>query len=74
MQRKLTITVADDVYRGLHYKVGRGGISRFIEDLVRPHVVTDDELEAEYRAAAEDEEAEREAHEWIEMHVDEALD
>ncbi len=74
MQRKLTITVADDVYRGLHHKVGRGEISRFIEDLVRPHVVTDDALEAEYREAAQDEDAEREAREWIEAYVDEALD
>jgi predicted CopG family antitoxin len=74
MQRKLTITVADDVYRGLYHKVGRGEISRFIEDLVRPHVVTDDALEAEYREAAQDEDAEREAHEWIEAHIDEALD
>jgi predicted CopG family antitoxin len=35
MQRKLTITVADEVYRGLHEKIGRGHISEFIEDLVR---------------------------------------
>jgi hypothetical protein len=35
MQRKLTITIADDVYRGLHQQIGRGEISRFIENLVR---------------------------------------
>ncbi len=74
MQRKLTITIADDVYRGLHQQIGRGEISRFIENLVRPYVVTTDALEAEYRAAAEDEAAEREAMEWIEAQVDEALD
>lgn len=74
MHRKLTITIADDVYRGLYYKVGRGEISRFIENLVRPHVVGDDQLEAEYREAALDVEAEREAHEWIEANLDEALD
>jgi predicted CopG family antitoxin len=74
MHRKLTITIADDVYRGLHHKVGRGEISRFIENLVRPHVVTDSELEAAYREAAQDAEAEREALEWIEAGVDEALD
>ena len=74
MHRKLTITIADDVYRGLHHKVGRGQISRFIENLVRPHVVTDSELEAAYREAAQDAEAEREALEWIEAGVDEALD
>lgn len=66
MHRKLTITLTDDVYQGLHRHVGRGQISRFIEDLVRPHVVDDEELEAGYRAMAADEEHEREALEWIE--------
>ena len=74
MQRKLTITIADEVYRGLHQQIGRGEISRFIEGLVRPYVVTTDDLEAEYRAAAQDATAEQEALEWIEAHVDEALD
>jgi len=74
VQRKLTITVADDVYRGLHQHVGRGEISRFIENLVRPYVVTDSELEAEYREAARDAEAEQDALDWIEANVDEALD
>ena len=74
MHRKLTITVADDVYRGLHQKVGRGEISRFIEGLVRPHVVTDADLEAGYREMAADTEREREAWEWIEANVDEALE
>jgi hypothetical protein len=70
VQRKLTITVSDDVYRGLHQRVGRGAIRRFIEDLVRPHVV-DDELEALYREAAQDEAAERKAMEWIEADLGE---
>jgi predicted CopG family antitoxin len=74
MQRKLTITIADDVYRGLHQQIGRGEISRFIEGLVRPHVVTTDDLEAEYRAAAQDATAEEEAFAWIEANVDETLD
>ena len=74
MQRKLTITIADEVYRGLHQHIGRGEISRFIEGLVRPYVVETDALEAEYLAAAKDEEAERQALEWIEAAVDEGLD
>ena len=74
MQRKLTITIADDVHQGLHQKVGRGEISRFIEILVRPHVTTDTSLEDEYRSAARDTELEREAIAWIEANVDEALD
>jgi hypothetical protein len=74
MQRKLTITIADEVYRGLHHRVGRGEISRFIESLVRPHVVDDGALEAQYREAALDQQAEREALDWIEANLDEALD
>ena len=74
MPRKLTITVADDVYQGLHEKIGRGGISRYIENLVRPHVVDGADLEAGYRAMAADVEREREALEWIEFSPDECLE
>jgi predicted CopG family antitoxin len=66
MHRKLTITIDDEVYKGLHQRVGRGHISQFIEGLVRPHVLESAGLEAEYREAANDEVAEAEALEWIE--------
>ena len=74
MHRKLTITLAEEVYRGLHQQIGRGQISSFIEDLVRPHVVDDEELEAAYREMAADEARERDALEWIEAAPDEALE
>lgn len=35
MTKKLTITVSDEVYKGLHRRVGRRRISRFINDLAR---------------------------------------
>ena len=63
MQRKLTITVTDQVYRGLHSVVGRGRISQFIESLVRPHVVRED-LVAAYQAMAAEEERESDALLW----------
>mgnify|MGYP001128112238 CR=1 FL=1 len=66
MHRKLTLTVADDVYRGLHKVVGRRRISRFVEDLVRPHV-TGRELDPAYRAMAADEAREAQALEWAEV-------
>lgn len=74
MQRKLTITIADDVYRGLHERIGRGEISRYIERLVRPHVVDESGLEAAYREMADDQEREREAREWIELAPGEGLE
>jgi hypothetical protein len=39
MRRKLTITIDPIVYEGLHNVIGARRISRFIEDLVRPHVL-----------------------------------
>jgi predicted CopG family antitoxin len=68
MQKKLTITVDEQVYAGLHRVVGRHKISRFIETLVRPHVIQKDLWEA-YREMAADEAREAEAHEWAEATV-----
>lgn len=65
MHKKLTITLSAEVYEGLHKTIGRGNISQFIESLVRPHVL-DPDLEAGYKAMAEDEEHEQEAMEWVE--------
>jgi len=65
MTRKLTITVSEDVYVGLHRTVGRRRISQFIEKLARPHVVPVD-FDAAYRQMAADEEREREALAWSE--------
>jgi hypothetical protein len=65
MQKKLTITLDAKVYAGLHKVVGRRRISRFIEELVRPHVLAHD-LEAAYQQMAQDEAREAEALEWAE--------
>lgn len=35
MTKKLTITVSDEVYKGLHRRIGRRRISRFINELAR---------------------------------------
>lgn len=65
MNRKLTITVSEAVDEGLHRIIGRGRISRFIEKLVRPHVVPQD-IEASYQEMAGDRAREQEALEWSE--------
>ena len=64
MQRKVTIAIDETVYEGLTRIVGRGRSSRFIEDLVRPHVLGS-RLEASYRERAGDAARERDATEWI---------
>jgi predicted CopG family antitoxin len=68
MQRKLTITVSEDVYQGLYRVVGRRRISSFLDQLARPHVVPAD-LNAAYQEMAADEAREREALEWSEALV-----
>ena len=72
-QKKLTITIDETVYSGLHSVIGRGRISRFIEELVRPHVVAEP-MEAEYAQMARDEEREGEALEWAESTVGDVAD
>jgi predicted CopG family antitoxin len=73
MQKKLTITVDEEVYEGLHKVIGRRRISQFIEDLVRPHVIGAD-LEAGYQAMAADEAREAEALEWVEATIGDVAD
>ena len=73
MQKKLTITVDEQVYEGLYAVIGRRRISHFIEDLVRPYVLYQG-LEAAYEQMAQDEEREAEALEWAEATVGDVSD
>jgi predicted CopG family antitoxin len=73
MQKKLTITMNEQVYEGLHRVIGRRNISQFIESLVRPHVLGKD-LEAAYQQMAQDESRESEALEWVEGTVGDVSD
>ncbi|MBC8178104.1 MAG: addiction module antitoxin [Desulfobacteraceae bacterium] len=65
MQKKLTVTIDEEVYEGLRKVIGPRKISRFIEDLVRPHVIKT-ELYAAYEEMAADKVRESEALEWAE--------
>ncbi len=65
MQKKLTLTIDEEVYDGLRRVVGPGKISHFVEDLVRPHVLKQDLYDG-YRAMAKDCVRESQALEWAE--------
>lgn len=73
MQKRMTISIDEVVYNGLVAVVGRRKISRFLEDLARPHVVPDD-LEAGYQAMAADTAREQEAQEWCDALIKDAAD
>lgn len=66
MQKKLTITVSEEVYAGLYQHVGPRRISKFIEELLRPHVLEQDLLAA-YEEMAEDRVRESAALAWSEQ-------
>lgn len=73
MTRKLTISIDDRVYDGLHAIVGKGSIGKFLEDLARPFVVTDS-LSAAYAEMTADRDREAEADEWCEALLGDGLD
>ena len=73
MQKKLTITIDEQVYEGLYRVIGPGRISQFIEKLVRPHVLPH-ELENAYAKMAQDNEREAEALNWSEALISDTND
>lgn len=73
MPKKLTITVDAEVYDGLHSVISRRRISRFLNDLARPHVVGHDPSLG-YAAMAADETREAEAEAWAEALLNDVAD
>ncbi len=73
MRKKLTITVDEKIYAGLHRVVGRRKISEFIESVVGPRVLQQD-LAAAYREMASDGAREAEAKDWAEATVADVAD
>jgi hypothetical protein len=71
--KKLTVTVSDDVYEGLHRRIGARRISGFIDRLARPYV-DDAAAEALYHEAANDPDRIEALADWDELPADEALD
>jgi hypothetical protein len=63
MHKRMTITLDEAVYDGLNRTIGKGRMSQFIEDLLRPHVI-DTALDDGYRAMAADVARETQAQEW----------
>lgn len=63
MHKKMTISLDEAVYEGLYRTIGKRRMSKFIETLLRPHVM-DTALDDGYRAMAADKVRETEAMEW----------
>ena len=68
MKKKMTISIDENVYKGLMSVIGRRKVSKFLEDLARPHVINSS-LAAGYQAMSADSERESEASAWCEALV-----
>jgi predicted CopG family antitoxin len=73
MQKRMTISIDEEVYEGLVRVIGRRKISGFLEGLARPYVV-EGSLEQAYAAMAADEKREAEALEWSDALVGDVAD
>ena len=71
--KKLTISIDADVYDGLRTRIGPRRISRFLNDLARPHV-TAQGLESAYADMAAEEAREDEALAWSEGLIGDVAD
>lgn len=71
--KKLTITVSDEVYEGLHRRIGARRISSFIDRLARPYI-DDAAAEALYREAQSDPDRDEVIADWDDLPADEALE
>jgi predicted CopG family antitoxin len=61
--KKLTISIDDKVYEGLHSIIGRGNIGKFIEEVSRPYL-SEEALLRDYAEMAADKDREEAAKEW----------
>jgi hypothetical protein len=71
--KKLTISIDADVYDGLRSRIGPRRISRFLNDLARPHVTVQG-LESAYADMAAEETREAEALAWSEGVIGDVAD
>jgi hypothetical protein len=58
MRKRLTMTLDENIYEGLHKTTDPRKISKFVEELVRPHVIRPN-LESVYAEMAKDKKRER---------------
>ena len=65
MQKKLTITIEENIYNDLHLVVGKGKISKFIERIIKPYI-TKDNLRLAYQTMAKDKQREKESAQYAE--------
>jgi predicted CopG family antitoxin len=73
MQKKLTISIDESIYNALYNVIGKRKISRFIEELIKPKLITPN-LDKAYKEMGENQIREEEAKYWTEGTLQEFTD
>jgi hypothetical protein len=68
MNKRMTISIDEEVYDSVVSRVGKQNVGQFLENLARP-IVLPESLDADYAAMATDEEREKQALVWSEALV-----
>ncbi len=76
MSQRINILVSNDVHTWLKKNIGKGNVSRFMNNLILPYLQTYEEntLLDLYQSAASDPIREKEAEEWGEAQLTEEVD
>jgi len=76
MQRKITLSINEKIYRKLHFLIPKRRISKFIEESVKEKIERlelKDPIEKGFKMMGKDQVREKEALEWSEVGISEEL-
>jgi len=76
MQRKITLSIDEKIYRKLHFLIPKRKMSKFVEESVEEKIERSklgDPIEKGFKMMGEDRVREKEALEWSEVGISEEL-
>ena len=76
MQRKITLSIDETIYRKLHFLIPKRKMSKFVEESVKERIKKsklEDPVEKGFKMMGKDRVREKEALEWSEVEITEEL-
>ncbi len=76
MQRKITLSIDEKIYRKLHFLIPKRKMSKFVEESVKERIKKselEDPIEKGFKMMGKDRVREKEALEWSEVEITEEL-
>jgi len=76
MQRKITLSIDETIYRKLHFLIPKRKMSKFVEESVKERIKRsklEDHIEKGFKMMGKNQVREKEALEWSEVEITEEL-